>query len=249
MNLSVQLYTVRELAQEDLAGTLQRLADLGFTRVEPYSFLSFGDALKPALEASGLVAPTTHQGFIGKSDAELEQVFAAATELGIGTVIDPHVPADRWQDAESVAATAEALNHAATIAAEHGIVVGYHNHAHEITPKIEGRTALEYFAGLLAEEVVLEVDAYWVAVGGEDPLQILANLGSRVVAVHIKDGPGTTENKDQVALGQGTQPVAEIVAATPGCLHVIELDDSRGDRFTAVADSYAFLASLDGGAA
>ena len=106
---------------------------------------------------------------------------------------------------------------------------------------IDGVTALEYFASKLAPEAVLEVDTYWVAVGGHDPVALLPKLGDRVVALHIKDGPGTTETKDQVAVGQGSLPIADIIAAAPNALRVIELDDSRGDRFQAVADSYAFL--------
>ncbi|MVA76302.1 TIM barrel protein [Auraticoccus sp. F435] len=244
MNLSVQLYTVREAAREDLPGTLARLAELGLTRVEPFDLLGFGPALADALQSSGLTAPTTHQGFIGRPENELDQLFATASSMGIGTVIDPHVPTERWQSTEDVAATAEALNAASRIAVNHGVTVGYHNHAHEIASRLEGVTALEYFAGLLADDVVLEVDAYWVAVGGEDPLALIERLGSRVVAVHVKDGPGTAEVKDQVAVGQGSQPIAELVAATPGALHVIELDDCRGDRFQAVADSVAFLQQL-----
>jgi len=63
------------------------------------------------------------------------------------------------------------------------------------------------------------------------------------VALHIKDGPGTTETKDQVAVGQGSLPIEQIISAAPDALRVIELDDSRGDRFQAVADSFAFLTS------
>ena len=51
----------------------------------------------------------------------------------------------------------------------------------------------------------------------------------------------STDTADQVALGQGRMPVADIVAAAPGALRVVELDDSRGDRLQAVADSVAYL--------
>jgi sugar phosphate isomerase/epimerase len=54
---------------------------------------------------------------------------------------------------------------------------------------IDGRTALEYFANLLDPAVVLEVDTYWVAVGGQGPVDILTELGDRVKFIHIKDGP------------------------------------------------------------
>ena len=165
----------------------------------------------------------------------------AAQALGIQTVIDPYVAPERWQSADDVAAIAEQLNEAAAVAARYGVRVGYHNPAHELDSTIEGTTALQFFAGKLAPEVVLEVDTYWVAVGGHDPLTLLPALGDRVVALHIKDGPGTTETKDQVAVGQGSLPIADIIAAAPDALRVVELDDSRGDRFQAVADSYAFL--------
>jgi hypothetical protein len=36
-------------------------------------------------------------------------------------------------------------------------------------------------------------------------------------------------------------PVRAIIEAAPSALRVIELDDSRDDRFQAVADSYAYL--------
>lgn len=238
--LSVQLYTVRELLTEDTVGTLKRIADLGFTQVEPFAFLSFGDELRRGLSEAGLSAPTTHQSFIG---AELEPVFEAAKALGIATVIDPFVEPARWQTAESVDEIAAQLNEAAEVAARYGVRVGYHNHAHELESTIDGVTALEYFAGKLSDDVVLELDTYWVAVGGHDPVALLKKLGDRVVALHVKDGPGTTETKDQVAVGQGSLPIEAIIAAAPNALRVIELDDSRGDRFQAVADSYAFLTS------
>ena len=241
--LSVQLYTVREAAAEDLTGTLQRLAGIGFELVEPYAFTTFPD-LGDALAASGLRAPTTHQGFLNASEAEQDEIFAAAAALGIERVIDPHYPAENWASVEQITEGAARLNTAATAAAKHGLIVGYHNHAFELESRPEGaggRSGLEIFAEQLAPGVGLEVDAYWAAVGGEEPVGLLQRLGEKVVAVHVKDGPGTKENKDQVAVGSGTQPIAEILAATPNALHVIELDDSFGDRFQAVADSFAFL--------
>ncbi len=246
-SISVQLYTVREQAADDLGATLQRIADLGYELIEPYGFVGFGPALGEALRASGLRAPTTHQAFIGTDEAELDEVFSKAAALGIETVIDPHVPAERWQSADDVRATAEALNAAALVAARHGVRVGYHNHAHEIESRIEGETAIEYFAGLLDDGVVLEIDTYWVVVGGEDPVALLGRLGDRVVAIHVKDGSGGTDVKEQVAVGSGRLPIAQILATAPGALHVVELDDSEGDRFEAIADSLAFLRSLSAG--
>jgi sugar phosphate isomerase/epimerase len=238
--LSVQLYTVREAIQQDLRGTVQRIADIGFTQVEPYNFDAV-EGLGEALAAAGLTAPTTHAHFVGEDETHHERVFAAAEALGIPIVIDPHVPEARWQTAESVAQIAAELNTAAQIAAKYNVVVGYHNHGHELRSIIDGETALELFAKLLSPEVVLEIDTYWVAVGGQDPVALLKRLGDQVVAIHVKDGPPSADSLDQVAVGSGALPIADIIAAAPQALRVVELDDSRGDRFTAVADSFDYL--------
>jgi sugar phosphate isomerase/epimerase len=242
--LSVQLWTLRELVAEDLTGTLKRLADVGFTQVEPYRIRD-ADGLGRALKEAGLVAPTTHQVFI--RDDSIDEIAAAAASFGITTVVDPIVSPDQWTNAADIEATAERLNRAAVIAARHGITVGYHNHAHELLNQIDERPALEYFASLLAPEVVLEVDTYWVAVGGQDPVDILSRLGDRVVAIHVKDGPATTEKKDQVAVGSGSLDIPGILAAAPNALRVIELDDCRTDRFQAVVESFAYLTALEPG--
>ena len=238
--LSVQLYTVREAMQEDLEGTLARIAEIGFDQVEPYNFDTV-PGLGAALSAASLTAPTTHAHFVGISDDALAAQFEAAREMRIGRVIDPHVPADRWQTAESVGEIAAQLNAAAAIAAAHGVTIGYHNHAHELESIIDGRTALEVLVDALDPEVKLEVDTYWALVGGQDPVALLERLGDRVVALHVKDGAGTPETKDQTAVGSGTLPIRSIIEAAPSALRVIELDDSRDDRFQAIADSFAYL--------
>ncbi|GAB7193124.1 sugar phosphate isomerase/epimerase [Kineococcus sp. NUM-3379] len=239
--LSVQLYTVREALTEDLPGTLRRLADIGFTQVEPFGLTAHADALAPALRETGLSAPTTHELFVGRSDDELDAVFATAARLGVRTVIDPHVPAERWTSVADVQEVAAQLNAAARIAERHGVRVGYHNHAHELESVLDGTTAFEVLAAHLDDAVALEVDTYWVAVGGQDPVALLQRLGERVVALHVKDGPATKDTKDQVAVGRGSLPVHRIVEAAPHALRVVELDDSRDDRFQAVADSFAWL--------
>src|ERR1035438_4742057 len=177
--LSVQLYSVREELQDDLLGTLRRIAEIGFTNVEPYDFTAFM-GLGSALTAAGLCAPTAHMRFIGKDPAP---IFEAARQLGIGTVIDPHVNEVRWQTVEDIAGIAADFNHAAKVAGEYGLVVGYHNHAMELESVIDGTPALELFSSLLDEQIVLELDTYWAAVGGQDPIKLLGRLGKRVTAL------------------------------------------------------------------
>ncbi|MDQ0801451.1 sugar phosphate isomerase/epimerase [Arthrobacter sp. SLBN-112] len=246
MSYSLQLYTLRDAIQEDLPGTIKKVAEIGFTQVEPYNFVATAKELGAALKENGLTAPSGHAPLLS---ADQDEIFAAAKELGIATVIDPFLPAEHWQDAETIRATAEKLNAAAKKGAEYGIRVGYHNHAWELESTIEGKTALEYFEGLLAPEVVLEVDTYWVAVGGQDPAELVARLGGRVKLIHIKDGPINREKAAQLPAGQGSIPVLDVMAAAKSLeVGVVEFDDYSGDIFEGIAESLAFLNAQSAGA-
>ena len=246
--LSVQLYSVREAFAQDPTGTLTRIAGLGFTQVEPYGVRENLAVLRTALPANGLTAPTAHAKLLG-DDADRPAVFAAAAELGIGTVIEPMVEAARWQHADDIAATAAALNDAARTGAEHGVTVGYHNHFWELQSRIGDRTGLEVLAGHLDPEVVLEVDTYWATAGGAEAPALLRHLGDRVTAIHVKDGGLATDGSGQVPAGRGQVPVPEVLAAAPRALRVVEFDRYDGDLFAGLAASLAYLqaAEPDGG--
>ncbi|HEX9087433.1 MAG TPA: sugar phosphate isomerase/epimerase, partial [Arthrobacter sp.] len=91
-------------------------------------------------------------------------------------------------------------------------------------------------------ELVLEVDTYWVAVGGQDPVDILTKLGDRVKFIHIKDGPLTTDNKAQLPAGQGKVAVWDVIGAAKSLeVGVVEFDDYSGDIFQGIAESLAYL--------
>lgn len=246
MSYSLQLYTLRDAISHDLPGTIRRVAGIGFTQVEPYNFVATAKELGAALKDNGLTAPSGHAPLLSQDQ---DAIFAAAQDLGISTVIEPYIPADRWENAEDIRATAAALNAAAKKGAGYGIRVGYHNHAWELESGIDGRTALEYFAGLLDPEVVLEVDTYWVAVGGKDPVEVLTSLGDRVRFIHIKDGPLTTDTKAQQPAGQGRVPVLDVIAAATSLeVGVVEFDDYAGDIFEGIGQSLAYLTAAGEGA-
>nr|WP_256127888.1 TIM barrel protein [Arthrobacter sp. SDTb3-6] len=235
----MQLYTVRKPLEEDLPGTIARVAELGFTKVEPYNFVATADALAAAFAENGITAPSGHAPLL-KDDQD--GIFRAARTLGITTVIDPFIPAEQWQNAEDIQKTAAALNAAAKKGAEYGIRVGYHNHSWELESRINGTTALEYLETLLDPEVVLEVDTYWVSVGGANAVDVLARLGDRVKFIHIKDGPLTMDTKAQLPAGQGEVPVWDVIDAAKSLeVGVVEFDDYAGDIFDGIAQSLAFL--------
>jgi len=237
--LSVQLYTVREALSEDVDGALGRIAEIGLKQVEPFGFQNFFDGLKAGLAKYDLTAPTVHTSLV---DADVDEILAAAKELGIQTVITPHSNPELWTSEEGIAGIADQLNAAAEKAAGLGMSVGYHNHWFELESKIDGKHGLEVLADKTAPEVLLEVDTYWAYAGGADVPALIGRLGDRVQFLHLKDGDGTRNTKTQVGVGNGKLPVWDFVAATPNLKYgVIELDDSELDRFQCIADSFTYL--------
>lgn len=241
--LSVQLYSVRDAVADDLPGAVARLAEIGFTTVEPYGFADRPDEFVAALSAAGLTAPSGHAAVIDGDDPD--RFFGAAAQLGIETVIDPFIPAERWQTVDQVKELAERVNALTEQAATHGLRFGYHNHNWELESTIEGRTALEAFEALLDPAVVLEVDTYWATVGGADAAALLTKLGDRVQLIHVKDGPVEGGKETMLPAGEGEIPIPAILAAAPQARRVIEFDAYAGDVFEGIARSFAWLSAHD----
>lgn len=262
--LSLQLYSVADQLTADLDGTLARLADLGLRQVEAYDFVTRAPALVESFAKHGLEARTGHAPLLseqvrGAGETMVpapaqEDVFSAARTLGLQIVIDPYVAPERWLDEDQVTATADLLNQAAKRAADHGLRVGYHNHSQEFQASFGGQSAYEYFVERLDEDVVLEVDLYWAATAKQDVSSLLSRLGSRVKALHMKDGilgpdpfsPGAPRldpsTLDQRPAGQGELPLLTYLAAAPSTeFAVIEFDAYAGDIFEGVGQSAAYL--------
>ena len=236
---ALQLYTVRDLLTADRAGVLSHVAALGYGAVEPFGILSDPDGLRSDLDAAGLFACSVHAVPMGE---QADAVVRAARTLGADTVIIPYLPPPRFADADSVQALARELNELAAGLAGQGLRLGYHNHDFELASLVGGVPALEVLADQLDDAVLLEVDTYWAAVGGQDVAALLGRLGDRVRYLHVKDGPAVNRDDFNTAVGAGRMPVAEILAASPSARwHVVELDRCATDMMTAVGDSLAWL--------
>ena len=238
--LAIQLYTLRQELPGDRAGVLRRLAGFGYGAVEPYDVISDPDGLRADLDAAGLAVCSVHARPFG---AEADAALRGTRTVGAHTVIVPSMPPGRFADADAVRALARELNDAAARAGGHGLRLGYHNHDFELSSLIGGRPALEVLADELDPGVLLEVDTYWAAVGGQDVPGLLGRLGDRVRYLHVKDGP-VTKDDPMTAVGAGKMPVAEILAASPWVeWKVVELDACATDMMEAVADSISWLTS------
>lgn len=244
--LAVQLYSVRAALAADQAGSLARLAAMGFGAVEPFG-VGGGDATQDAehavtlrrdLDAAGLIARWSHVA--APLDGLTEQVLDAAETVGLEVLVVPSpnsVPGfetDPFGAADTTQRLGERLAEAATNAHQRGLRLGYHNHWLEFTTLPDGRSAYDVLVTAAGPNVELEVDIYWAQTGGVRPGELIAKYAPQVRSLHVKDGPAERD-VDQVAAGSGSVDLAgAIEAATAAEWHVLEIDNCAGDVFDVI---------------
>lgn len=241
--IAVQLYSVREQMEGDLTGTIRQVADMGYVGVEPFGL----DAAKAKAQAAlfadlGLVVPGAHSKLpLGDDKNEVLDVMG---ELNCPIIICPFLPAEDFQSVDSIRRVCDQLNEAQAVAAANGLKLAYHNHWWEFYPVADtGKTGHAIMLETLDPAVLMEIDTYWVTVGGSDPVDVIRALGSRAPLLHIKDGPAVNHEDPMVAVGDGAMDFHAIISAGAAATQwlVVELDRCAADMMAAVGQSYAYL--------
>jgi sugar phosphate isomerase/epimerase len=236
--IAAQLYSVRDALAQDFAGTLRRVAALGFVGVEFAGIYGDSPASAAALVRDlGLTVSSMHV-----MPPYTDEHFDAAAALGVSTLVLPWYPPERFTSAALIAQVCEEINAADAQARARGLKLAYHNHDAEYRPLPDGSSpTLDHMLRLLAPTVEFELDIYWVKHAGGDPAAALAALGSRARLIHAKDGTGMP-NTPFVALGEGIVDVpAALSAATSAEWLICELDSCATDMFEALDKSARYL--------
>ncbi len=193
--ISIQLYTVRDILAADPAGTIARLAAIGYTRVELAGTAGLtAAAFRALLDANRIRATSGHFSIPQPFDAAAwRATLADARTLGCRYVVHPFFgvgPAGPIRDAAVWRAFAQDLNRAGAMAREAGFQFGYHNHHFEFLPLSDGsgRRAFDILTGTTDRRLVhLELDLYWSWRGAADPVDVIYQNRGRVLQFHCKD--------------------------------------------------------------
>ncbi len=242
--IAVQLYTVREALQKDFAGTLERIAAMGYLAVEPHADFAAGMPLSRAadtLQSLGLAVCANHSPLpLGEDKTRVLE-----TTLGLGSphLVSPWMDPALYASLEGVRELAERFNLAYEVCRENGLAFSIHNHDFEFRPLGEA-PAIEALKAHLHPGVQFELDMYWIHVAGQDPAETVAAFGARAPLLHVKDGPGVKE-ADMTAVGQGVLDVAGIIKAGGDYTEwlIVELDRCGTDMLEALENSYRFMAA------
>lgn len=200
--IALQMYTVRDDAARDFAGTVKQIAQIGYAGVElaGYANHSVSD-VKQMLDDNGLSVYSGHTA-LDQISKDTHKIVDDYKTLGANYVVVPFI-GQEWRnsldDYKRLGATLAELGQ--TLKNE-GLTLCYHNHDFEFN-KFGGDTygydAL--FASAPPTTLQVEMDTFWVKKGGEEPAAYLAKYTGRVPLVHLKD---MTPEGDFAPVGEGT---------------------------------------------
>ena len=248
-SVALQLYTLRTLPSFE--AQLACAAAAGYRAVETLHDHGFEvDRLRDTLTAHGLTVASSHVPFeVLERDPAAVATFHRA--LGTPLMVVPHLsPDQRGSTADAWRDVGRRLASLAPVCLDHGVRLGYHNHAFEIET-FDGRVALDWLLEAAGETVELELDVAWVARAGRDPLALLERYRGRCTRVHVKDLAPAGENLDEdgwADVGRGTLdwPALLETATETGAEWLVVEHDRPRDPAGSITRSLAFLRGLGG---
>ena len=244
--IGIQIYSVRDALKEDFEGTVNKVAEIGYDYIEAYGLGTDGQIFgmspaeyKKVVSDAGMEIHSVHSTFFGPDDAST--VLEAAKTLGVKYVVVPWMNEDLRAD---YAAAAQTLNEAGKAFAGSGIKLAYHNHEFEFE-EVDGKYALEVMMeNSEPENLMFQVDLYWVKKGGADPVGFVSKHAERVCSYHIKDA--VEGSLDQTTVGTGVVDFAGVFGIDESKAEFYFVEDEREDDPLAnVAAAYSYLQEAD----
>lgn len=240
--IALQLYTLREALAQDFAGTLARVAKIGYRAVETAFLPPQIEVTQAAklIRDAGLTVIAAHCE-LPEGD-QLEATLETMAAYGCSYMVWHGWPQDPdYKSLDGIERLAERYNAANQLARKYGYAFGLHNHWWEMET-VAGEIPYRILLRELTPTIFFEVDTYWAKTAGRDPAQVVSELGKRAELLHIKDGP-TGRDSNMVAVGDGIMDFQALAKVSNARYWVVELDRCATDMFVAVERSYRYLTS------
>lgn len=192
MEISLQLYSIQEETKRDFKEALHTVGEIGYNGVEFAGFggLSAAD-MTELLKRNNLYSVGAHYG-LDVFENRFEEELAYNKAIGSEYMICPYATFATRSDVDHLV---DVLNAAGEKAAKENIKVGYHNHDHELE-MMDGASILDLIAEKTNDHVILELDVFWLAYAGIDPVAYIKKWGKKVELIHIKQIDAQKANVD-----------------------------------------------------
>ncbi len=244
-SIGLQLYTVRKEINEDLTGTLKKVAEIGYKTVElagyrngkvygliPSEFIKMTDDL-------GFKIISTHNGLTPEN---VDQSIEDCASLGVEYIVLPNLGNNQRQTIDDYKKLCEQFNAYGELCSKAGLMFAYHNHAFEfetIDSQIPYDVLLQ---GTDANLVSFELDIYWIKKAGFEPVEYFDKYPGRFTLWHVKDMDPASGRYTEV--GSGNIDFEEIFGNSPKAgmqYYFVELDNSQLPALESIKISFDYL--------
>jgi sugar phosphate isomerase/epimerase len=258
--IGLQLYTVRDAMQKDPAGTLAKVAQIGYNSVEGATYTGTEDfygmdakTFAALIKKNGLIIPSSHyrlgedqengKDMMGTMLHDWNKAVDDAKTVGIKYMVCAWLSPTERGNIDHYKKLAEDLNKAGEVCKKAGIQLCYHNHDFEF---IVDNNQLPYnilINNTDKDLVKFEVDLYWITKAGHDPIELFKAHPDRFPLWHVKDMAKTPEHSF-TEVGNGTIDFKNIFkyADTAGMKYFfVEQDSTPGDPFVSITQSITYI--------
>lgn len=272
--VGLQLFTFFTQIDDDVAGTLKRIAGIGYKEIES-AFSKKGGyyGMKPK-EFSKLVSDLgmswrSHHvlgaPFIMPANAKpltdangkpisippmrnlrdnMQELVDEIAEAGIPYLVCANTPTKTLDETKG---SIEVLNKTGEACKKANIILAYHNHTEEFE-KSEGltQTPYELFLSQLSPDIKMELDLCWATKAGVDVIELFKKNPGRFHLWHVKDLKA--DKSGPAPVGEGVVDFKPIFANADiaGMKHFFVEHDMPADPYASITTSYKNLQKIMG---
>jgi len=213
-HVGIQMWSLRETAKTDTPAALDLVKHYGLKEIETAGLGTLTvEQYAAALKSRGLAAIGMHAGY-EELQKNLTGTISTAKALGAKYVVCPWIPHGKEgftvEQAHKVAADFNAWGKTLH---EAGLKFGWHPHGFEFVRSPSGESPFQVIVNeTTPENLVLEMDVFWVFHAGQDPVKLLNEYPNRWGLMHVKDirkgavtglSTGSAAPTDNVSVGTG----------------------------------------------
>ncbi|MDQ3392515.1 MAG: sugar phosphate isomerase/epimerase [Bacteroidota bacterium] len=261
--IGLQLYSIRDVLEQDINGNLQKLGGMGYKEVESYPGAKghyYGlspEEFSKMVKGAGMELISSHVGS-GNPNAEsvdwrqanLSQGFQAfadqAAKTGQQFLTCSFLSDSYRQNEDDLKKAVDLFDKSGQICKNAGMQFAYHNHDFEFE-KIGDVVILDYLIENTDPTLVkFELDMYWVERAGQSIQDYLRKYPNRFSLGHVKDMSKEDGSKNAV-IGEGSINYKEVLAVAKenGMKHFfVEQETYTMSSMDSMKKSIEYLADL-----
>lgn len=229
---AAQLFTLRNELEKDFPGVLRELKNMGWQAVQISGLRGHtAEEIAKALRETGLKTAGMHVS-LEMINNDLPEVLRQAELFGTKDLVVPYLT-EELRNELGYRLVKSNLNELARKLRPLGYTLSYHNHDFELASKVDGSDALRFLLDT-EQDVLAEIDVYWVKKGGGDPLEYIRPYAGRMPIIHLKD---MTDDEERT--------YAEIGTGAIDFLPILEWGEQNGVRWYAVEQDECKGSPLD----